>query len=83
MTSITTKPDSLQPAAEMAVDLFDNWFDPIETEIRTRARGFIEELIRGELDAALARPRYGRIPMASSEEGVGLPAIATAAGRAH
>ena len=28
MTSITTKPDSLQPAAEMAVDLFDNWFDP-------------------------------------------------------
>jgi putative transposase len=34
MTSITTKPDSLQPAAEMAVDLFDNWFDPIETEMR-------------------------------------------------
>jgi hypothetical protein len=29
MTSTTTKPDSLQPAAEMAVDLFDNWFDPI------------------------------------------------------
>jgi hypothetical protein len=38
MTSITTKPDSLQPAAEMAVDLFDNWFDPIETEVRARAR---------------------------------------------
>jgi putative transposase len=57
MTSITTKPDSLQPAAEMAVDLFDNWFDPIETEVRARAREFIEELIRGELDAVLARPR--------------------------
>jgi putative transposase len=60
MTSTTTKPDSSQPAAEMAVDLFDDWFDPLETELRARARGFIEELIRGELDAVLARPRYGR-----------------------
>src|SRR5260370_33737585 len=68
MTNITTKPDSLQPAAEMAVDLFDNWFDPIETEVRARARGFIEELIRGELDAVLARPRYGRSRMAGQEE---------------
>ena len=67
MTSITTKPDSLQPAAEMAVDLFDNWFDPIETEVRARSREFIEELIRGELDAVLARPRYGRSQMAGDE----------------
>src|SRR3979411_1334566 len=59
MTNNITKPDSLQPAAEMAVDLFDNWFDPIETEVRARSRQFIEELLRGELDAALARPRYG------------------------
>ena len=44
------------------VDLFDDWIDPIETEVRARARAFIEELIRGELDAALARPRYGRQP---------------------
>ena len=72
MTSITTKPDSSQPAAEMAVDLFDNWFDPIETEVRARAREFIEELIRGELDAVLARPRYGRSQMASSEERAGV-----------
>src|SRR6267378_7706121 len=67
MTKHTTKPDSLQPAAEMAVDLFDNWFDPIEAEVRARARQFIEELIRGELDAALARPRYGRSKMAGNE----------------
>src|SRR3954466_11648266 len=67
MTNNTTKPDSLQPATEMAVDLFDNWFDPIETEVRARARQFIEELIRGELDTALARPRYGRSQMASNE----------------
>ena len=64
MTSATTKPDSSQPAAETAVDLFDNWFDPIETQVRGRAREFIEELIRGELDAVLARPRHGRIQMA-------------------
>ena len=64
--SITT-PDSLQPATELAVDLFDNWFDPIETEVRARSRQFIEELIRGELDAALARPRYGRGKMAGNE----------------
>jgi hypothetical protein len=45
MTSITTKPDSAQPAAEKAVDLFGDWFDPIETEVRARARELIEELI--------------------------------------
>jgi putative transposase len=60
MTSTTTKPDSLQPASEKAVDLFDNWFDPIESEIRARARAFIEELIRGEFDDALARRRGAR-----------------------
>ena len=67
MTITTMKPDSLQPAAEMAVDLFDNWLDPLETEVRARAREFIEELIRGELDIALARPRYSRSQMASNE----------------
>jgi putative transposase len=67
MTNATTKPDSLQPAADKAVDLFDNWFDPIETEVRARSRQFIEELLRGELDAALARPRYERSQMASNE----------------
>ena len=68
MMSDTTKPDSWQPAAEMAVDLFDNWFDPIESEVRARAREFIEEMIRGELDTMLARPRYGRSQIAGDEE---------------
>src|SRR6058998_342117 len=77
MTNITTKPDSSQPAAEMAIDLFDNWFDPIETEVRARSRQFIEELIRGELDAALARPRYGRGKMAGNK------AIAEVTGHRH
>jgi putative transposase len=72
MTSTTTKPDSSQPAAEMAVDLFDNWFDPIETEVRTRAREFIEEMIRGELDSVLARPRYSRSHVAGNEGRTGI-----------
>ena len=72
MTINTTKPDSLQPTTEMAVDLFDNWFDPIETEVRARAREFIEELIRGELDAALARPHYGRSKLAGNEGRAGV-----------
>lgn len=60
MTRATTKADSSQPQNEIAGDLFDNWIDPLETEIRWRIHGFIEELIHEELDAALARPRYGR-----------------------
>ena len=57
MMSTITKPDCSQPAAELAVDLLDNWFDPIETAVRARARDFIEELIRDELDTVLARLR--------------------------
>lgn len=72
MMNNTTKPDSLQPATEKAVDLFDNWFDPIETEVRVRAREFIEELLRDELDTALARPRYGRSQMAGNEARAGV-----------
>jgi putative transposase len=72
MTSVTTKPERSQPQSETAVQLFDNWFDPIEAEVRARSRELIEELIRGELDAVLARPRYQRRKMASSEERVGV-----------
>ena len=60
MTSITTKPDSSQPAAEATVDLFDNWFDPIEIGVRERVRDFIHAMIEGELDMSLSRPRYAR-----------------------
>jgi transposase-like protein len=56
----------------MAVDLFDNWFDPLESELRARARSFIEELIRGELDAVLARPRYGRSQMTGNDAKAGV-----------
>src|SRR4030081_1474605 len=74
MTNNTTKPDSLQPAADMAVDLFDNWFDPLEAEVRARSREFIEELLRGELEAALSRPVYDRSPSSGSEGGASVAA---------
>jgi putative transposase len=60
MTNVTTTTDSFEPATDTAAQLFDNWFDPIENGVRERARGFIEELIQCELDAALSRRRYGR-----------------------
>jgi transposase-like protein len=62
MTSTTTKPDAVQLEAETAVYLFDDRFDPIEAGLRDRVRDFIETMIRTELDAAVARPRYGRRP---------------------
>ena len=72
MTSTITKTGSPQREAETAPQLFDDWFDPIETDVRGRARQFIEELIRQELDAALARPRYGRAKLAMDEGAVGV-----------
>src|ERR1044072_9240580 len=60
MTNVTMKSDSFEPATDTAAQLFDNWFDPIESGVREQVRGFIEELIRCELDEALSRPRYGR-----------------------
>jgi putative transposase len=60
MASVTTKAQGLQLGTETSAYLFDDWFDPIETGLREQVRSFIEELIRGELDTALARPRYAR-----------------------
>jgi putative transposase len=68
MTSHTTKPDSVQPAAGTGSHLFDNWFDPIEAGIRGRVREFIETMMEDELAAALSRPRYARVAPPSSKE---------------
>ena len=59
--------------------LFDDWFDPIETGIRERVRGLIEEMIRGELDEVLSRPRYGR----RAKTGEGKDIAAVVAGHRH
>jgi putative transposase len=79
MMNDTTKPDSLQAAARMAVDLFDNWFDSIESEVRARAREFIEEMIRGELDTVLARRVTGEARFLAMKKVRSSPATATTA----
>lgn len=78
MTSVITKPEHLQSSSDCCSRLFDDWFDPIETSIRERVRTLIEEVIRGELDAVLARPRYRR-RAAGGEDGT----PAAAAGHRH
>jgi putative transposase len=62
MTNDSTKPDSLQPAAYMAVDLFDNWFDPIETEVQAQSRQFIEELLPVKRPSAMIEDNIGLRP---------------------
>ena len=57
------KRDTTEAAAEATEEkLFDNWFDPVETILRSKVRGFLETMIEEELEAALVRPRYGRRP---------------------
>ena len=82
MTRVTTKRDSSLQQNEPEGHLFDNWNDPLETEIRSRIRGFIEELIHEELDAVLARPRYGRHAK-SNKDSADIAIGAGAAGHRH
>jgi putative transposase len=66
------KTDTIKATAESAegtLFLGGDWFDPLEAGVRTRIRGFIEELLEEELDAALGRDRYERPRL--SETGVG------------
>jgi putative transposase len=73
MTNDSICATGIQPESDAAERLFDTWFDPIESAVRDRVRSFIEELIEGELEAVLARPRYGRRAKDSDR-------VATAAG---
>jgi hypothetical protein len=55
------KRDTTKPADDATEEkLFDNCFDPVETGLRAKVRGFIETMIEEELNTALSRPRYGR-----------------------
>lgn len=40
--------------------LGEEWFDPLETAVRSRVRDFIEEMLEAELHGALRRGRYDR-----------------------
>jgi NAD(P)-dependent dehydrogenase (short-subunit alcohol dehydrogenase family) len=71
MTDNTTKSSALQSQAETAVQLLDDWFDPIEAGLRDRVREFIQTMIEAELEAALSRPRYARRPITPDESGGG------------
>ena len=75
MKNVTTTPEASHSTTESNSHLFDDWFDPIETGIRDRVRGLIEEIIRSELDTALSRPRYGR--RTGHPEGSGVSAVVT------
>ncbi len=72
MTRTTMNAEAVHPGDEATSYLFDNWFDPIEAGLRERVRGFIETMLETELDAVLARPRYGRRPAARSDETAGV-----------
>jgi hypothetical protein len=52
--------DGTKGAGETALFAGEAWFDPIEAGLRGRIRGFIEELVEQELQAALGRGRYER-----------------------
>src|SRR5246500_4702793 len=78
MTNVTTKPELLHSTSACCSQLFEGWTDPLETSVRARVRTFIEALIDEELDAVLARPRYGR-RRSSGADG----AAAGAAGHRH
>jgi putative transposase len=58
MPSPITNLADQQPAA--TAELFETWFDPIETAVRERVHGFIQAMIEAELDEALSRTRYAR-----------------------
>lgn len=60
MPSNITKLADRQPAVTATAQLFENWFDPIETTVRDRVHGFIQAMIEAELDEALSRTRYAR-----------------------
>jgi putative transposase len=56
-----------------------DWFDALEAGVRLRIRGSIEELLEAELDAALSRKRYERLPAG----GAGAAAPGRPAGHRH
>jgi hypothetical protein len=58
----------------MAGDLFDNWFNPPEAEVRARSREFIEELAR------YAKGDFARLPKGAMELGALKPRLIVAAG---
>ena len=60
MERTITKPAVAHSGAGASTQLFEDWFDPIESGVRNQVRQFIEGMIEAELEEALSRPRYRR-----------------------
>jgi hypothetical protein len=54
--------DFATPAAEASSQIFDSWFEPIESGVRRRMRDFIETIMAEQPDAMLSRPRQINTP---------------------
>jgi len=80
MKDATTKSGPLQSSTDVSPLLLEDWFDPLETQVRNGVRALIEKIIRSELDEVLSRPRYGRQPAATGEND---NAVAGVAGHRH
>src|SRR3974377_840533 len=64
-----------QSEAETAIQVLDDWFDPIEAGLRDRVREFIQAMIEGELEEALYRQRYARRPREACENADGASGV--------
>ena len=53
--------NTIATASSAELFLGDKWFDPLEAGVRSRIRGFNEQLLEAELDGALSRGRYRRL----------------------
>src|SRR5215471_15982754 len=69
MESTTTKPAVPHSGDGASTQLFEDWFDPIESAVRNQVRQFIEGVIEAELEEALSRPRYCRAAKTAGEPG--------------
>jgi putative transposase len=75
MERTSTKPAVSHSGTGANAQLFEDWFDPIESRVRDQVRHFIEGLIEAELEEALARPRYRHQAKAGDVTGEGVSAV--------
>jgi len=75
MISDSTTPCLPQSEIETSEQLFANWFDPIETGLRDRAREFLQAMFEAELEETLARSRYARRVKLSGDDSEVAPAV--------
>ena len=75
MERTITKPAVAHSGTGTSAQLFEDWFDPIESAVRDQVRHFIEGLIEAELEEVLARPRYRHQAKTGDVRGEGPAAV--------